>query len=222
MPEFDALRDALGCEVPEALLRLALTHPSATESARRTQESYQRLEFLGDAIVGAIVAAHLYQAHPDRPEGELTARKIALVRRETLARAAKRANLGRYLVLGAGEEKSGGRERDKILSDAFEAVLGALFLTGGWEAAQRWTLSMLRDELEIGDDISPKNLLQERTQAIGLGTPVYRSAPTNARKASPTFAAEVLLLDEVHGRGTGRTKQEAETAAAQAALDAMK
>lgn len=225
----DELRAKIGFDVPDDLLMLAMTHPSFVgEGLERTLKSNQRLEFLGDAVVGAVVAEHLYRMGETLPEGELTQRKAATVRGETLERAARRLELGRWLRLGRGEETSGGRERGTILSDAFEALLGALFLSGGWECARRFALKSLSEELdEIASQSagapfsSIKNLLQERTQAIGLGTPRYQTAQSSGSSGEKRFSSQVLLQDEVRGRGVGRTKKEAESNAAQTAFDAM-
>ena len=229
LSSFDELRLKLPFAVPDDLLLLAMTHPSFVgEGLERTLKSNQRLEFLGDAIVGAVVAEHLYRIGETLPEGELTQRKAATVRGETLELAARRLELGRWLRLGRGEETSGGRERGTILSDAFEALLGALFLSGGWECARRFALESLSEELsEIAHQAagapfsSIKNLLQERTQAIGLGTPRYQSAQSSGASGNRQFSSQVFLRDEVRGRGVGRTKKEAESNAAQAAFDAM-
>lgn len=225
----DELRAKIGFDVPDELLVLAMTHPSAVgEGLERTLKSNQRLEFLGDTIVGAIVAEHLYRIGETLPEGELTQRKAASVRGETLERAARRLDLGRWLRLGRGEETSGGRTRGTILSDTFEALSGALFMAGGWECARRFALEALREELdEVANEAagapfsSIKNLLQERTQAIGLGTPRYQTAQSSGSHGERRFSSQVFLQDEVRGRGTGRSKKEAESNAAQAAFDAM-
>jgi ribonuclease-3 len=214
-------------EIPPELLQLALTHPSSTgEGDERTHNSNQRLEFLGDAIVGAIVADHLYRANSELPEGELTQRKAALVRGTSLAKMAQKLALGEKLVLGRGEEKAGGRERDTNLADAFEAVVAALFLAQGWEATRDFVTNILSEELRHAaqtDDADPfvssKNLLQEKTQAIGLGTPRYETEQIGKHGSAKRFAAQVFLLDEVRGKGQGRTKKEAENIAARAALD---
>lgn len=219
----DALRVILCAEVPDDLLHLALTHPSAVgEGMARTLTSNQRLEFLGDTIVGTIVAEHLYRTEAHLPEGDLTQRKAAAVRGESLASAAKRLDLGAFLSLGKGEEQSGGRVRDTILADAFEAVLGAIFLSCGLEKARDFALKALREELDSVESraVNVKNLLQEKTQAVGLGTPKYQTA-TRARSGEKRFSSQVLLCDEVRGRGEGKTKKEAEERAARQALDAI-
>ena len=223
----DELRKIIGCDVPDDLLNLALTHPSATgEGEARTLRSNQRLEFLGDVIVGCVVAEHLYRENVTLPEGELTLRKAAVVRGETLARAAKRIGLGQFLHLGRGEENGAGRERDTILADALEAVIGAIYLTGGLEATRAFVLRVLREELQDaastrGTDFgSAKNRLQEKTQAIGLGTPVY-NCEGGSENGAKVFRAHVYLKSQERGYGSGKTKKEAEAQAAICALELM-
>jgi ribonuclease-3 len=221
-PDFNATRAILGFSVSDELLRLALSHPSAVgEGTERTSKSNQRLEFLGDAILGASVAAHLYQTQSTLSEGELTLRKIALVQKPTLARAAKRLGLGEYLILGRGEDAAGGRKRDAILADALEALIGAVYLERGFLAAQEFSLRALDAEIENLENAPAianiKNLLQERTQAISLGTPVYRTWQSGGPSHARTFSSQVLLQNEVWGAGEGTTKKDAECNAASAA-----
>ena len=216
------LQNRLGVTLEEALLKLAFSHPSAVgEGLERTLQSNQRLEFLGDALVGAIVAEFLYRQFPDLPEGALTQRKIASVRREALAAAAKRLDLGRFLAFGRGEEAAGGRERLSNLSDAFEALVGASFLSVGWEKTRAWVVEILTPELqtEAAALIPVKNRLQELSQALGLGTPVYKTGATDA--SGKHFSSQVFLEGQVRGSGLGKTKKAAEDGAANRALAAM-
>ena len=228
--EWETLRPKLGAEgaaaeVPEELLKLALTHPSSVgEGVERTMLSNQRLEFLGDTILGAVAAEYLFRAHPDWPEGLLTQRKSALVQKVTLARVARRMELGKYLILGRGEFHAGGAERDSILSDALEAILAAVFLSGGIEAARAFFERWFREELEAGGEPVPvKNRLQELSQANGLGTPVYRTAPgegsDGSKPSQRRYASRALLQGEEWGAGSGASKKEAEARAAQAAIE---
>ena len=162
----------LGLDIPDDLLHLALSHPSAVgEGLERTLKSNQRLEFLGDSLVGAIVASHFYRAEPMLPEGELTSRKIACVRRDALANAARRIGLGAHLQFGRGEGVAGGAERDSNLSDAFEALIGALFLAQGFEATRDFVLKVLEPELNADPAslVPAKSRLQELSQAAGVG-----------------------------------------------------
>jgi ribonuclease III len=216
------LKAKLGLPIDDALLRLALMHPSAVgEGLERTLNSNQRLEFLGDSLVGAIVAEHFYRTEAELHEGDLTKRKIASVRREALAAAARRLFLGQYLVFGRGEDSAGGRERDSNLSDAFESLVGAIFLSCGWDVTRDFVLKVLEPELRVDPAtlVPAKNRLQERSQSIGLGTPTYQTAQISPNKHY--FSAEVFLLGEKRGRGQGNSKKAAEEAAALAALELL-
>lgn len=218
----DELTAILGLKIPDELLALALSHPSAVgEGLERTLQSNQRLEFLGDALVGAIVAEYFYRTEANLPEGELTNRKIAAVRREALAAAAQRLDLGRFLRFGRGEDVAGGATRPSNLSDAFEAITGAVFLSHGFETTRDFVLKQLAPELarDPATLVPYKNRLQELTQSIGLGTPRYLTASMGNRAVQ--FSSEVLLLDIVRGRGQGTSKKAAEEAAAKAALEAL-
>jgi ribonuclease-3 len=205
------------------MLRLALTHPSSVgEGVERTLYSNQRLEFLGDTILGAVAAEHLFRKHADWPEGLLTQRRAALVQKVTLARVARRMELGKYLILGAGEFRAGGANRDGILSDALEALLAVVFLTGGLDAARAFFERWFAEELEAGGEPVPiKNRLQELTQAHGLGTPTYQTEPGEGSSGKPhesRYASRVFLGAEVWGEGAGTSKKAAESSAAQAAF----
>ena len=222
----DSLRKLLGIALPDDLLRLSLTHPSAVgEGEERTLGSNQRLEFLGDAVLGAAVGAHLYATQHDLSEGELTLRKIALVQKPTLAHAAKRLQLGQYLILGRGEELTGGRERKAILADALEALIGAIYVSSGFEAAQEFALRALDSDLEALKNTPAtaniKNLLQEKTQSMGMGTPAYNTNETSGPPHARNFFAQVLLKEEVWGEGSGGSKKDAECRAAQVALERL-
>lgn len=218
---FDKLRQLLGVAVPDDLLILALTHPSAAgDGAERLTKSNQRLEFLGDAILGAVAAEYFYVEQPALPEGTLTQYKAASVRGSSLAKAARRLNLGDYLILGKGEEANGGRRRDTILADVFEALTGAVFLAAGFGAARNFVLEALQPEITAAaqNAVNIKNRLQEKTQAIGLGTPVYQTQDSGI-SGNERFIAQAYLLEQLCGEGRGKSKQEAECQAAQAALD---
>lgn len=219
--DFAALRQILGVNVPDELLVLALTHPSAAgEGTQRTLKSNQRLEFLGDAVLGAVVAEYFYSTRPDLPEGTLTQYKAAAVRGRSLAQAARRLHLGDYIILGKGEDASGGRQRDTILADVFEALCGAIFLYAEFDAARTFILRALSEEIAAAEKnaVNIKNRLQEKTQAVGLGTPVYQTHDSG-QAGSERFVSQVFLSGTSKGRGRGKSKQEAECSAAQATLD---
>ncbi len=222
----EVLRKMLGAAIPDDLLELALTHPSAVgEGLERTLKSNQRLEFLGDAIVGAVIAAHWYQAGSTLPEGELTQRKSAIVQKKSLASAAAKLELEKWIRVGRGGDAMRGRGRDAVIADAFEALVGALFLAHGWDAARDFVLRALSDELsEIANTeqtANIKNLLQEWTQANDLGTPIYQTTQTGGPAHARQFASQVLLLEKVYGTGEGVSKKEAECHAAQSALTTL-
>ena len=208
------------------LLRLALIHSSyLNERLDRVEESNERLEFLGDAIVGAVVAEELYRRHPDLPEGKLTEYRATVVQRNTLAQAARGLSLGEGLLMGRGEEGSGGRERNSNLSAVFESVVGALFLDQGYDRTRVWVLSQLGPYLDeptrlVAAD-NPKSALQEEVQAKGLGLPTYRIVSESGTDHERTFTAEVIVEGNVAGTGSGSRKTYAEREAARAALQAI-
>jgi ribonuclease-3 len=220
----DELVKKLGLTRYPKLLRLALTHPSAVgKGAARVQGSNQRLEFLGDAILGSVIALHLFRNFPHLNEGELTLCKISIVRKESLAAAAKRLELGQHLILGEHEDAAGGRGRDSILADALEAVFAAIYLSNGQKSVTETILKVLSAEIAAAAHqplslASTKNLLQEKTQALGMGTPVYRTEQTSGEAFPRSFHARVLLDETVWGEGDGSSKKLAEAQAAAEAL----
>ncbi len=206
------------------LLRTALVHSSyVNEAPDRAAESNERLEFLGDAVIGAVIAEELYRDRPELREGSLTQRRAAVVQGGTLARAARDLSLGECLLMGRGEEAAGGRERDGNLANAFEAVVGALFLDQGYGAARDWVLSALGNYLNAPDrQRNPKSELQEALQARGLPLPEYRIVAESGKDHARTFTAEVLVDGRTAGTGAGPRKALAEREAASAALESLK
>jgi len=207
-----------------SILLRALTHPSyINEHPEKGMGHNQRLEFLGDAVLDFVAGAWVYRRYPDFDEGRMTRLRAALVCTRTLARLARRVGIGDALRLGHGEEEAGGRERDANLCDAFEAVVGALYLDGGLAAAEDFVAPLIEpvaeETLAAEADVDAKSRLQEWSQA-GLGvTPRYRIVGEMGPDHAKTFEAEVLLGQKVAGRGTGRSKQEAEQSAALAAWE---
>lgn len=209
----------LGVVVSDELLALSMTHPSAVgEGLERTLRSNQRLEFLGDSLVGAVCAEYFFRSEPQSPEGILTNRKISAVRKDALASAAKRLELGAFLSFGRGEDVAGGRERHSNLSDAFEALIAAIFLSNDWNTTRDWILKALEPELRKDPStlVPAKNRLQERTQAMGLGIPRY--VTTQAHPKAQWFFSRVFLVDDLRGEGEGKSKKLAEENAAARAL----
>jgi len=208
------------------LLRRALKHRSwAHEQGETGAESYERLEFLGDSLLGFLVAHRLWADDPQAAEGTLSRRKQAVVRTETLAAAARGVGLGEALQLGRGEERSGGRDKDSLLADAFEAVLAAVYLDGGIRAARAFARRHLQETIrragqvaELADDF--KTRLQERVQARLHRTPSYRIVRRSGSDHAPEFVAEVRVRDRLLGRGRGASRKLAEQSAAREALSA--
>lgn len=208
------------------LLRRALTHPSyINEHPEEAARDNQRLEFLGDAVIDFLAASWVYRCYADFDEGRMTRLRAALVRTETLAHLARQLGIGEALRLGHGEEEAGGRRRNANLCDAFEAVVGAVYLDGGMDAARSvvepFFGPVAESTLAEAADQDAKSRLQEWSQAELKITPRYRIVETRGPDHARTFVAEVLIEDKVVGQGTGRSKQAAEQAAAQAACDSL-
>ena len=227
MADLDTLQNVLGVEFEDvSLLKQALVHRSyLNENPGFELASNERLEFLGDALVGLVVAERLYRQFPELPEGELTRLRSNLVRKETLARSAASLGLGDYLYLGRGEELSGGRERESNLARTFEAVVGAIFVDRGFTEARDFVLEKLGEELErvIWDEsaVDYKSVLQQFIQSKMQLAPVYRTVSEAGPEHEREFSVEVLVGDKVIGRGEGRSKQAAEKEAARTALERL-
>ncbi len=212
----------------EDLLRQALTHRSWPHEQGGTATlagNYERLEFLGDAVLAFAVTRMLYERFPDMPEGELTRLRSALVRSETLADLATDLELGALLRLGRGEEQNGGRQRRSILGDAYEALLGAIFIDRGQGAAEDFvaaTLGPLFDELLEADLLDARSRLQEMSQAALLATPVYETLSESGPDHLKQFTVAVRILGEELGTGHGNSKQAAAQAAAREALQLLR
>lgn len=209
------LTDELGVDIDPELLSLALTHRSYSYEHGQIPHN-ERLEFLGDSVLGQAVTVMLYTRYPDLDEGTLAKRRASLVSTVALAEVARRVRIGEHLLLGRGEELTGGRDKDSILADTTEALIGATFLSHGQDAATRLVLRLveplLADPDRFGAAVDPKTSLQERAGALGLPSPVYAvaaSGPDHNR----TFTATVTVGD-VTATGTGSSKKQAEMAAA--------
>jgi len=209
-----------------SLLQQALVHRSyLNEVPESGVESNERLEFLGDAVLGLVVAGRLYADYPEHPEGQLTELRAALVRRETLARVAKRLTLGEYLFLGRGEQSAGGRGRSSNLGCAYEAVVGAAYIDGGIDKARRFVMRSLAPELaalpkgRIPAD--PKSRLQEVLQARYQRPPAYKVLRDEGPDHSKVFTVQVSAGRKILGEGKGKSKQQAEKEAARRALESL-
>ena len=187
--------------------------------------SNERLEFLGDAVLGVVTADYLYKKHPDLPEGDLTRIRAALVCEESLHEVAQGLDLGRHLKLGRGEEQGGGRERPSILADATESVFAAVYLDGGMEAAaaliHRVLLDKEREEAVEERRRDYKTELQELVQRKSGSTLNYRMVGSSGPDHAKVFEAAALLNGEAYSTGTGHSKKEAEQSAARAALEKL-
>ena len=208
------------------LLQEALNHSSyANEHRSAHLHSNERLEFLGDSVLGFVTAEFLFLRHPEAPEGDLNRIRAALVCEQSLYEVAQRLDLGQYLKLGRGEEAGGGRERTSILADAVEAVFAAVYLDGGIDAARelihRCLLDVQRESVVEERRRDYKTALQELVQRQADQVLTYRMAGEQGPDHAKTFRAEVLLNGAVIGAGDGHSKKEAEQAAAKAALEAL-
>ena len=227
MPDLAELHARLGYSFrDESLLRLALTHPSVAHEANTPTAHNQRLEFLGDSVLGLVLSRELYEKFPDADEGQLTKSRARLVNAAALAAHGRSLGLGHYLVLSQGEENTGGRERNSALADAFEAVLGAVFLDGGWEAARAFVLREFADDLAglaLPSGIeNPKGELQELLQAKSPVAPVYQTISAEGPDHDRQFICAVLHDGMELARGSGKSKKAAESDAALAALQKLK
>jgi ribonuclease-3 len=222
-PPYTVLEAALGTAIEPELLERALTHRSyAYENGGLPTN--ERLEFLGDAVLGLVVTDALYTTHDDLPEGSLAKLRASVVNTRALADVARALELGRWLRLGRGEEVTGGRDKNSILADTMEAVLGAIYLDRGIAVATTVVRALfdplMRAASEDGAALDWKTALQELGAARGLGVPDYRIAESGPDHAK-SFTAEVALAGDVHGGGSGRSKKEAEQNAAEAAFLAL-
>ena len=212
----------------ESLLTEAITHPSmAHERSAGNTNHNQRLEFLGDAVLQVVLTDRIYRLYPDYPEGKLTQIRAHLANRHTLCRRAQALGLGGYLLLGKGEESSGGRDRLSNLADGFEALIGAVYLDGGIRAVRKFILKQFSPEFRDLKSTSapsrhnPKGHLQEMLQARSPANPIYRVVRETGPDHSKNFEAIVEWEGRELGRGYGHSKKQAETAAAETALGTL-
>lgn len=220
------LLEALGVDLPEDLLTLALTHRSYAYEAGGLPTN-ERLEFLGDAVLGLVITAEIFTRYPDRSEGELAKLKSAVVNTQALARIARTLTadgLGTYLLLGRGEVASGGAHKANLLADAVESLLGATYVQHGHQVAGEVVIRLLGDELEtaanLGAGLDWKTSLQELAAARRLGVPAYLVSSTGPEH-DKHFTARAIVDTRDYGSGAGRTKKEAEQHAAAAAYKAL-
>lgn len=226
-PDLSMLQERLGYTFENReLLERALTHPSYANERRGQRKHNQRLEFLGDAVIGLLVATQLYARERFEDEGVLTRNLSSLVCEPALARKARELGLGHFLRLGKGEDSQGGRERDSILCDAYEALLAAIYTDGGFDAARRVVARLHEREFDAADRPKPrvpnhKGRLQSMAQARFGVQPTYHIVREHGPEHGKMFVAQVHVMGESLGEGEGRSKKQAEQLAAQAACAAL-
>lgn len=204
------------------LLRRAFTHRSYLNENQDIDKHNERLEYLGDAVLEFLVSKFLFNKFPERAEGELTSFRSAAVKTDTLAETARRLKFGEYLRMSRGEEKTGGRQKDYLLANTFEAVIGAIYLDQGIRPAEKFLKRELFTQIdtivENRLDIDPKTRFQELAQDIKRVTPLYELLSEKGPDHEKTFTMAVFLGEEEYGRGTGQSKQRAEEQAAKEAI----
>ncbi len=211
--------------LPSFLRPAAKLRGEAAFQGNNTAEHNERLEFLGDAVLGLIVSSFLYETFPEYNEGQLSKLKAVVVSRTILALCAKKLGLGQYIIFGAGEAATGGSEKESNLADALEAVIASIYLDGGFQSAQRFVLKILEDKIQqlAQDEIKYdyKSALQQHWQATKKETPVYSVISESGPAHDKIFEIEVTLSGMPYGRGIGRSKNKGEQQAAKAALDKL-
>jgi ribonuclease III len=225
LPDLSPLEQSLGLAFRDrSTLQQAFIHRSYLhENADYVLPSNERLEFLGDAVLGFVAAEHLYQRYPELPEGDLTALRAAVVRGDALARVGLAMNLGDYLAMSRGEEAYGGRHRPLVVGRTLEALIGAIFLDQGMDTVRAFILGFLRPALEevttLRLDKDYKSRLQELSQGQWQVTPRYKTIRTEGPDHAREFTIQVYVGDDLVGEGSGHNKQVAQQAAARAALE---
>ncbi len=208
-----------------SLLEVALTHRSCL-SQPGSKDSYERLEFLGDAILEMMISVYLYNKYPDKMEGYLTAARSAIVRTESLSKVCKQNDFSKYIKMSKGEEATGGRENASILEDVIESIIGAIYIDGGLDAAktffEKFILPNAKDIIAQNQLKDSKSLLQEIVQSKGLASPIYQTISETGLDHNKTFEVSVIIDGKPLGTGLGKNKQEAEQKAATAALNDLK
>ena len=223
--EIDSLAAAIGYRFrDEKLLERAVTHSSFSNERKLGKGgNYERLEFLGDAVLELVCSAHLYAYYPDKPEGELTRIRASLVCEPALAFCAHDLSLSDYIRLGKGEEAQGGRERESVIADVMEAITGAIYLDGGFEAARDFIMTFILNDIENkGLFYDAKTVLQETVQGKGMGKLEYKLLREEGPEHNKLFTSAVYLNGDAIGEGTGRNKKTAEQNAALEAIQELR
>lgn len=223
---FDSLERKLGVTFNDkAILRTALIHRSYINENRKESSNNERLEFLGDAVLELIISAHIFQAFPEKPEGELTALRSAIVRTESLAQESRKLCIGEYLLMSRGEEASGGRDKEYLLANAYESVLGAIYIDKGFNTCKKFVertlLPKIGEIIEKGLFIDPKTKVQEIIQAKYKVTPVYETIKEEGPDHQKSFTVGLFVGKKKLSIGSGHSKQKAEEDAAKRVLDSF-
>ncbi len=224
MPTLTELSERLGVDIDPELLERALTHRSYAYEHGGLPTN-ERLEFLGDAVLGLVVTEALFRRHPDLSEGQLAKLRAAVVNMRALAEVGRALGLGEFVRLGRGEESTGGRDKSSILADTVEALIGAVYLHGGFPAATELVHRLVDDLIDesatLGAGLDWKTSLQELASEFALGVPEYRVTEDGPDHAK-VFTATVVVGGTVYGTGRGRSKKEAEAGAAETAWRALR
>ena len=217
----------IGVSVSDELLTLALTHRSFANEAKTTGlnvPNNERLEFLGDSVLGLVVTEELYRCFPDREEGQLSPLRSGVVNMKALAGIARELDIGPYLRIGKGEETTGGRDKSSILADSLEALFGAIYLEHGFSIASeiilKLTRPVLQEAIDLGHGLDGKTALQDLTASLALGSPEYSSVESGPDH-DKSFVATVKVAGEVLASGDGKSKREAEQVAARTAYHVL-
>ncbi len=219
---FTEFEEKLGYSFKDkSLLELALTH-SSFANENKLKKNNERFEFLGDSVLGFVTAEYLFTEFKNRPEGEMTKLRAAVVCEKSLFKFAEQIDLGKYILLGRGEDSTGGRNRPSVVSDAFEAVIAAIYIDGGMEAAKPYILRFIKDAVKRETSFKDnKSLLQEEIQKVKGNSLAYEEVGEEGPDHDKTFVFRVKLNGEIIGEGKGKSKKEAEQNAAGNALDKM-
>lgn len=218
------LKEKIKFDIPEELLREALTHRSYINELKDPSIRHnERLEFIGDAVLELVVTDFLFKKYPDHSEGVLTSYRAALVKTDSLAEEARRLHVGEHILMSRGEEQTGGRDRTYILANTVEAIIGALYLSHGYDACKSFieeNISYKIDKIaENRSDIDPKSRLQEISQEHTKITPIYELSSANGPDHDKLFTMKVMIGEYEFGTGSGKSKQDAQQEAAKQALD---
>ena len=219
---FTEFEEKLGYSFKDkSLLELALTH-SSFANENKLKKNNERFEFLGDSVLGFVTAEYLFTEFKNRPEGEMTKLRAAVVCEKSLFKFAEQIDLGKYILLGRGEDSTGGRNRPSVVSDAFEAIIAAIYIDGGMEAVKPYILRFIKDAVKRETSFKDnKSLLQEEIQKVKGNSLAYEEVGEEGPDHDKTFVFRVKLNGEIIGKGKGKSKKEAEQNAAGNALDKL-